>query len=263
MENGLRRIIRSNIHATSAQSACEEIVQWGLEQKSCYVLPGNVSVVMTAFWRKRYQQIINNATLVIPDSQFLVWALRLLGVKQQQKVIISDLMLACCDRAQASQIPIYFYGATPLILAKLEHLLKQWYPHLMIVGSHAPSANTTQELEAELNVIKKSAASLIFVALKSPQQEQWMAKQVNHLPATMVGVGSTLATLTGDLSPPPKWISQLKLQRFYYLLTNSHPFGGAYLINHLTFVVFFSLQFLQHRFLLLLGLKKKRSISNQ
>jgi N-acetylglucosaminyldiphosphoundecaprenol N-acetyl-beta-D-mannosaminyltransferase len=69
-----------------------------------YVIAANVHVVMTAYWQQEYQQVVNNAMIVTPDGMPLVWGLRSLGIKNQQRVYGPDLMLAWCDRAAQAKI---------------------------------------------------------------------------------------------------------------------------------------------------------------
>ncbi|WP_332248585.1 WecB/TagA/CpsF family glycosyltransferase [Dactylococcopsis salina] len=99
MTHSVRRVINSKIHATNSQEAVADIMAWGKRKLSCYVIPANVHLVMTGFWQKSYQTIINHAALVTPDGMLLVWTLRLLGIKNQKRVDAADLMLVCCDRA--------------------------------------------------------------------------------------------------------------------------------------------------------------------
>lgn len=248
MTHSVRRVINSNIHATSYQEAATDILAWGKRKLSCYVIPANVHVVMTGFWQKSYQTIINHAALVTPDGMPLVWALRLLGIKNQKRVDAADLMLVCCDRAQQEKVSIYLYGATPVILAKLERNLKAWYPELIIAGSHAPPFRppTAREAEMDIKVINESGASIVFVALGCPKQEQWMAKQVGKINAVMIGVGAAFAFHSGEVSQAPRWLMKLGLEWLYRFATEPRRLWRRYLLNNPLFVILFALQLIQY-----------------
>ena len=45
------------------------------------------------------------------------------------------LMLKLCDRAAREQLPVFFYGSTPEVLAALCANLQGWFPKLIIAGS--------------------------------------------------------------------------------------------------------------------------------
>lgn len=249
MTNSLRRIITTNIHLSNQQETCEKIIAWAQEKMNGYITVANVQVVMSSFWRKPYQQIINQATLVIPDSTVLVWGLRSLGGKRQTSISSAKLMLLACDRAQEAQIPIYLYGSNPLILAKLERNLRQWYPYLVVAGSHAPSFQLSKEKEAETDIeaINQSGASLIFVSLESPKQEEWMAKQVGKIQGVMVGVGRAFAKHTEKSPPLPSWVTTLRVEWLYDLLTQPKRYWRQYLIDYPIFFLLLTLQLIQHR----------------
>ena len=244
----IRRIINSNIHAISYEEASQNILAWGKERLSCYVIVANVFMVMRGFWQKSDQTIIDHAALVTPDGRLLVWALRLLGIKRQHRVDAPKLMLACCDRAQQENVSIYLYGATPVILAKLERNLKAWYPDLMIAGSHAPPLRppTVREAEMDIKVINESEASIVFVALESPKQEQWMAQQVGKINAVMIGVGAAFAFHSGEVSPAPRGLMKLRLEWLYRFATELRRQGRKYWVNYPLFVILFALQVIQY-----------------
>lgn len=261
MGQSSRRVINSQIHGTSYTEACQQIMLWAKQKRSCYVIPANVHVVMTALWRKSYQTVVNNAALVTPDGMPLVWALRLLGMRNQQRVYGPDLMLACCDHAQTEQIPIYLYGATPRILGKLEQNLKQWYPDLIIAGSHAPPFRplTPQEAEHDIQVINDAGSVIVFVALGCPKQEEWMAQQVGKIQAVMMGVGAAFAFHSKETSQAPRWLMPFGLEWLYRLATEPRRLWRRYLVNNPTFLFLFTLQLIYYWAVFLIGLKRKNS----
>jgi len=256
-----RHVINSKIHGTSYAEACEAILAWAKQKVSCYVILANVHVVMTAHWRKSYQTVVNNAALVTPDGMPLVWALRLLGIRNQQRVYGPDLMLACCDRAQNEQVPIYLYGATPQILGKLKHNLKQWYPDLRIAGSHAPPFRplTPQEAENEVKVINEAGSAIVFVALGCPKQEEWMAQQVGKIQAVMIGVGAAFAFHSKETSQAPRWLMPFGLEWLYRLATEPRRLWRRYLVNNPTFLLLFTLQLIEYWRVFLIGFKREKS----
>ncbi|MEM6613214.1 MAG: WecB/TagA/CpsF family glycosyltransferase, partial [Cyanobacteria bacterium P01_C01_bin.72] len=110
MVSSFCHILNTRINKTSYEDACDRIQHWSSEGRSCYVIAANVHVVMTAYWERSFQAVVNQAALVTPDGMPLVVGLRLLGVANQSRVYGPDLMLALCDRAAQAQIPIYLYG---------------------------------------------------------------------------------------------------------------------------------------------------------
>lgn len=246
-----KSILGSQVYATSYEDAIARITIWADTKTSCYVVAANVHVVMTAYWQKRYQQIINQAALVTPDGMPLVWALRLLGINGQTRVYGPDLMLAWCDRAAKIGIPIYLYGGTETVLTKLQTNLIQRFPNLAIVGSHSPPFRplTLEEETADINRIHNSGATVVLVGLGCPKQEIWMARQQGKLQAVAIGVGAAFSIHSGDLTQAPRWLMNLGLEWLYRLAIEPRRLWRRYLINNPAFVILFGWQLLNHRLL--------------
>ncbi|MBR8832389.1 MAG: WecB/TagA/CpsF family glycosyltransferase [Chlorogloea purpurea SAG 13.99] len=242
-----RSIIGTRLDATSYVDACNRIQTWVNSGLSCYVVAANVHVVMSGYWCETYRRLINNAGLITPDGMPLVWALRLLGIKQQTRVYGPDLMLAWCDRASRTGIPIYLYGGTPSTLDKLETNLKRQFPHLIIAGSYSPPFRPfTKEEEAhDRELIQRSGAKVVLVGLGCPKQEEWMSRQQGHLNAVMIGVGAAFRFHSGEVSQAPRWMMGAGLEWLYRLFSEPRRLWQRYLINNPCFVVLFAWQLLQ------------------
>ncbi len=242
-----RNILDTRIDATSYNDACDRIQNWANKNTSCYIVAANVHVVMSGYWQPQYQQVINGAALVTSDGMPLVWAMRLLGVKEQSRVYGPDLMLAWCDRAAKLGMPIYLYGGTETMLVKLQQNLEQQFPGLKIAGSYSPPFRllTPEEEQADLDRIHKSGAKVVFVALGCPKQEYWMARQETKLQAVAIGVGAAFSFHSGEVSQAPRWMMKLGLEWLYRLVTEPKRLWRRYLVNNPVFLVLFALQLLK------------------
>ncbi len=243
-------ILGSRIDATSYVEACDRIQVLAQSHTSCYLIAANVHVVMTGYWQPDYQQIINEAALVTPDGMPLVWTLRQLGVAHQSRVYGPDLMMAWCERAAEVGLSIYLYGGTESMLAKLESRLRQEFPRLRIAGSHAPPFRplTPAEEHQDCDRIQASGASVVFVALGCPKQEQWMARQQGKLNAVMIGVGAAFSFHSGETQQSPRWMMRLGLEWLYRFGTEPRRLWRRYVINNPIFVLLVSWQLLQYQF---------------
>lgn len=243
-----RSVLGSRIDATSYADACDRICSWVRERRSCYIIPANVHVVMTAYWQPTYQQIVNQAALVTPDGMPLVWALRLLGIAKQPRVYGPDLMLAWCERAAETGMPLYLYGGTDATLEKLQRSLTQRFPGLVIAGSYAPPFRplTAAEEQADLARIQASGAPVVFIGLGCPKQEIWMARQQGQLSAVMIGVGAAFSFHSGEVSQAPRWLMRLGLEWLYRLVVEPQRLWRRYLVNNPAFLGLFGLQLFRH-----------------
>ena len=243
-------ILATQVHATTYKDTTSRIIIWASNKTSCYVVAANVHVVMTAYWQLRYQQVINRAAIATPDGMPLVWALRLLGVGGQPRVYGPDLMLVLCEKAATEGIPIYLYGGTEAVLAKLQTNLKQRFPTLVIAGVHSPPFRllTSAEESNDIDRIHDSGAGIVLVGLGCPKQEEWMARQQGLLQAVMVGVGAAFSFHSGDVSQSPRWMMKLGLEWLYRLAMEPRRLWRRYLINNPAFIVLFGLQLCKNQF---------------
>jgi N-acetylglucosaminyldiphosphoundecaprenol N-acetyl-beta-D-mannosaminyltransferase len=244
-----RSILGTRIDATSYADACDRIQNWTLNKTSCYVVAANVHVVMSGYWRRSFQHTVNGAALVTPDGMPLVMGLRLLGIRDQQRVYGPDLMLAWCDRAAKLDLPIFLYGGTDAMLEELGNRLEQQFPGLRIVGSHSPPFRslTSDEEAADRERIRASGAAVVFVGLGCPKQEEWMARQQGKLGAVMVGVGAAFSFHSGEVSQAPRWMMAWGLEWLYRLWQEPKRLWKRYLVNNPAFVILFVWQLLRSR----------------
>ena len=209
---------------------------------------------MTAREDQAYQQVVADANLVTPDGMPLVFALRWLGHKSQTRVAGPDLMWQWCQNYP--QIPIFLYGSDPHTLKALTARLKQHFPQLAIAGSYAPPIwDRHQEpvyphLRADLDLIQKSSAKVVFVALGCPKQEFWMHQAVSVSPAPLVfvGVGAAFAIHSGQVRRAPKWMRAIALEWLFRLLQEPQRLWRRYLIYNPLFLLLFMAQLYQIRF---------------
>ncbi|NJR50154.1 MAG: WecB/TagA/CpsF family glycosyltransferase [Leptolyngbyaceae cyanobacterium CSU_1_3] len=241
-------VLGTRIDCTSYAEACDRIQRWATQKTSCYVVAANVHVVMTAYWRKPYQQVLKSAALVTPDGMPLVWALRLLKDPTQTRVYGPDLMLSWCDRAAQSGLSIYLYGGTEAILEKLHHNLQQRFPNLTIAGSYAPPFRdlTAAEEARDCDRIHASGASVVFVALGCPKQEEWMARQQGKLQAVAIGVGAAFSFHSGQVPQAPRWLMHLGLEWLCRFAAEPRRLWKRYLFNNPAFVLLFGWQLVKH-----------------
>lgn len=243
-----RRILKTHVHATSYDDACDRIQRWAALRRSCYVVAANVHVVTTAYRNPRYQQVLDQAALVTPDGMPLVMGLRLLGMPEQERVYGPDLMLAWCDRAAQIGLPIYLYGGTAAMLEKMADYLQDRFPNLPIAGVHAPPFRplSPAEARADADRINQSGARVVFVGLGCPKQEQWMYQNQGQIQAVMIGVGAAFSFFSGEVTQAPRWMMRFGMEWLYRFSQEPRRLWQRYLINNPLFVLLFGAQLALH-----------------
>lgn len=245
-----RAILGVRVDGTSYGDACDRLHGWITQQQWGYVVAANVHVIMTAQQSPAYREVLKHAALVTPDGMPLVWAMRLLGLTEQTRVYGPDLMGFWCERSSRLGVPLYLYGGTPAMVAKLLDILPQRYPGLVIAGSYSPPFRppSAAEDEDDRNRIHASGAQVVLVALGCPKQEYWMARQAPHLKAMAIGVGAAFSFYSGSVSQAPRWLMGLGLEWLYRFSQEPGRLWQRYLLNNPLFVIRFSGQLLRQTF---------------
>jgi N-acetylglucosaminyldiphosphoundecaprenol N-acetyl-beta-D-mannosaminyltransferase len=243
-------VLGVGIDPTSYAAACDRLELLVQQKNGGYGIAANVHVVMTARQNPTYARVLSQAAIVTPDGMPLVWALRLLGAGQQQRVYGPDWMWAWCDRAAQKGYRLFLYGSQPQTLTRLEAVLRQSFPTLAIAGSYAPPYVTTidaLDTDAEALRIRESGADVVLVSLGCPKQELWMAGMAAHLSVVMLGVGAAFDFHSGAVRQAPRWLMGLGLEWFFRLLQEPRRLWSRYVLNNPLFLVLLAGQVLQFR----------------
>jgi N-acetylglucosaminyldiphosphoundecaprenol N-acetyl-beta-D-mannosaminyltransferase len=232
-------------HAESARSA----IQWASSFESRYLCFVPVYNVMRARSQPALQIAMNGADIVNPDGVPLVWALRLLGVSDAERVYGPDFTHVLLGEAQRNRIPVGFLGSTPVVLSKLLAAVRQKWPDLQIAYECAPPFRplTVAEDESQVQAVNSSGARLLFVGLGCPKQELWMAAHKGKVNAVMLGVGAAFDFLSGEKPQSPRWMMSAGLEWLFRLATEPRRLWKRYLKYNPQFVFLFARQLLASR----------------
>jgi len=119
-----RYILGMRVEATTYNKATHQVIQWAKNNESRYICIANVHMTMEAYDSPEFQKVVNRADMVTPDGMPLVWTLRRLGIKINDRVYGPTLMLHVCDAAKKNKISIGFYGGNAETLTALNENLK-------------------------------------------------------------------------------------------------------------------------------------------
>jgi N-acetylglucosaminyldiphosphoundecaprenol N-acetyl-beta-D-mannosaminyltransferase len=191
------------------------------------------------------------ADFTVPDGQPLVWALRLLGRRLDDRVYGPELMDRACARAAASGQRFYLYGGRNQgALVQLARSLRLRYPGLHIVGGHSPPYRslTPQEEQSIADEINRSRADVVWVGVGVPKQEKWMAAMRERLEApVLVGVGAAFDFHAGLIPQAPVRMQRLGLEWLFRLIQEPRRLWRRYLRYNPRFVTGFIRQYAAHR----------------
>ena len=193
-----------------------------------YVCAANVHMAMEAHDDRDFRRVVNDADLVVPDGQPMVWALRALGCRQRRRVRVSpDFLIDLLAAAEVLGLGVGLYGGADETLPAIVHLLEEAYPGLRIAYAWSPpfrALTTAEDVEAAA-AITAARVDLLLVGIGCPKQERWMAAHATGdtttgrpgLDCAMIGVGAAFDLFAGLTTEAPPWMQASGLEWLYRL----------------------------------------------
>jgi N-acetylglucosaminyldiphosphoundecaprenol N-acetyl-beta-D-mannosaminyltransferase len=206
-----------------------------------------VHLVMRAQEEPEVMAAVLGLSVVVPDGQPLVWALRALGHAGATRVYGPDLMAAYCEHAARTQTPVFLYGGrSEDALVELSVALRTRFPGLVIAGGYTPPFRelSAEEDEAVALRIERSGAQVVWVGIGQPRQELWIARMRERLSApVLIAVGAAFDFHAGLLPQAPAWMGRHGLEWSYRLAREPRRLWRRYARYNPRFVAAFARQY--------------------
>jgi N-acetylglucosaminyldiphosphoundecaprenol N-acetyl-beta-D-mannosaminyltransferase len=224
-------ILGVGVNAINMDQALAAIEWWIARHDAHYVCITNIHGVIESQRDQGLRRIHNTAGLVTPDGMPLVWLSRLRGWTHVERVYGPDLLLALCERSVKMGYRHFFYGGDEHVPDRLAANLQQRFPGLRVEGAYSPPFRplTDEEDEAIVKRINSARPDIVWVGLSTPKQEQWMAKHVGRLKASvLIGVGAAFDFHAGLKRQAPRWMQRNGLEWLFRLATEPRRLWRRY-----------------------------------
>lgn len=230
-------ILGTRVDAVGLAEAAERILAWA-EQGGCRkIAAANVHMLVEARDDPSLAAALAEFDLVTPDGMPLVWRLRRLGHRRQERVYGPDLMLEVCARAAARGVPVGLFGGSPEALVGCRRELLRRFPGLRIGYAWSPPVRPARVEDPEtLEAIRASGVRILFVALGCPKQERWVALNAPHLPMVLFAVGAAIDFLAGRVPQAPARLQRAGLEWAFRLLADPRRLWRRYAYTNTRFV---------------------------
>jgi N-acetylglucosaminyldiphosphoundecaprenol N-acetyl-beta-D-mannosaminyltransferase len=182
----------------------------------------NTEMVMLAQRNHEFRDIINHASLTLPDAMGIVWASRILGNPLPERTAGVDTVERFARIASTRGIRFFFLGAAPGVAEQAAAKLQERYPGLTVVGTYAGSPHPDEEPDICTRITRVSP-HVLLVAYRVPEQEFWIARNLYrlHVPV-VVNVGGTFDFLAGVTRRAPSWMRERGFEWLYRLIRQPH-----------------------------------------
>ena len=241
-------IIGSKVTAAPFEVVVSVILAWAKQQESKFVCVANTHMLVEAYQKPSFGKVLQQADMVTPDGMPLVWMLKLMGMRTQNRVAGLDLMQALCQQASKQKVSVYFLGSMAPILKNMEGRLLTEFPDLRIAKMEPLPFRplTRQEDQALIQRVNESGAGLVMVALGCPKQERWMSAHKHEIKAVMIGLGGAFPVYAGIHRRAQSWVRNMGLEWFYRLIQEPRRLWKRYASSIPLFMYLASKQLCYH-----------------
>lgn len=192
--------------------------------KKGYVVTPNPEIVYQAMYDHDFQDLVNQASLVLPDGIGIIYASKILGLKLPARLPGIDFAGLLMHRMAQEKMRLFLLGAKPGVAEQAAKKLQEKYPGLVIAGTKDGYFKSDSEAVAAVNAA--GGADVMFVCLGAPKQERFMSKYQKDLNVTLCcGLGGSLDVFAGTVQRAPKIFIKLGLEWFYRLCKEPWRFG--------------------------------------
>ena len=189
-----------------------------------YMFTPNSEIVQNCIENNELYEVINSASLIIPDGIGVVYASKVLGTPLKEKVPGCEVAEKIIEYAATTGDGVYFFGGgkkteeRDAVSSVAADKLREKYKGLNIVGTR-DGYFTKEDVPSIIEDINASGAKILFVCLGAPKQEKWIYDNRDALKVNFAaGLGGTLDVFAGTAKRAPKFFLKTNLEWFYRLL---------------------------------------------
>lgn len=190
------------------------------QQKKMTLASINPQIILMADSNPQVKAFIESASHRFADGIGVVKVSRWTKGQITERIAGIDVMVETLKYANQFHKKIFLYGAKPEVVEKAAAAIQKDYPHLEVAGYI--DGYTTQANDEIVAHINQSGADMLFVALGSPKQEEWLNNFMPQLNCTVFQtVGGSLDVLSGTVRRAPEFFIKTNLEWVYRSF--SHP----------------------------------------
>jgi N-acetylglucosaminyldiphosphoundecaprenol N-acetyl-beta-D-mannosaminyltransferase len=196
--------------------AIEKVRQFLSTSHPHMIFTPNPEIIVSAQNDQALRNILNAASLRVPDGISMVVVSKILGNPLKERIGGIDLMTKIVELSGREGYRLFLLGSAPGVAQKAAQILIQKYA-VKIVGTN--DGYFSDDLGV-INKIKASGADIVFVGLGAGRQERWLNRHLNELGVKIgMTIGGSLDVISGNKKRAPQWIQALYLEWLYRLIT--------------------------------------------
>ena len=197
----------------------EEVLESG--SNTIFIATPNPEQIIQAQKNLVFQKALRSADILVPDGIGLVWASRFLANQQvepiKQRIAGTDVVASLLELAKNKNLKGLIVGGRDYLPGVEQYRSLSW-----LEGFADVLRPTLEENQQIAQVIEKEQPDLVFVAFGAPNQEEWVANNLellrkNKVKIVMV-VGGAFDFIFGKINRAPGLWQTLGLEWLWRLI---------------------------------------------
>jgi N-acetylglucosaminyldiphosphoundecaprenol N-acetyl-beta-D-mannosaminyltransferase len=229
-------VLGVNITVANYQEVINKIIRAAKKSQYLTVAPIASHPIMLANKNKAIKKILNSFNIVLPDSQYVKWALNYLyNLSIKDRIYGPKLFLEVCKQAEENKTKIFLYGNN---IKPLKKNLLEKFPKLQLHGLDLSYRKISIEKDCIflINALTDSKAKILVIGLGSPLQHK-VAYRFKNINMPIVMVGAAFDFVSGIKPQAPKWMQNSGLEWLFRLLHEPKRLWKRYLYYGSIFIL--------------------------
>lgn len=211
-----------NVTMAEAIEKCEEMLNG---DTSNLVVTPNPEIVMKAKDDPEYKEILNNASLVIPDGIGIIKGAAILGTPLKERVAGYDLICNLLENHKDGDKTFYFWGSKPEIAELAKNKIIEKYPNIKILGTDNGYFDDEKKKEI-INKLCELKPDVLLVGTGFPRQEKLINEMLPlNIFKIAIGCGGSIDVLSGTVKRAPKIFIKLHIEWSWRLIKEPTRIG--------------------------------------
>ena len=192
------------------------------------VFTPNPEIVQRAIDNPEYMETLNSAEAVIPDGIGIIKAAKILKTPLKEKIPGIEVGERIIAGSAEHGAKVFFLGSKPGVAEAARKVMEERYPGTVFVGTNdGYFEKEGAESDAVCEKIAASGATVLFVCLGAPAQENWISQNRVKLPGVLIflALGGSLDAYSGTVNRAPEFFLKHNLEWFYRLIKQPTRIG--------------------------------------
>lgn len=204
-----------NVDMNEALKRCKDFLK---SDSGNLIVTPNPEIVMRAKDDNEFKDIINGASLVIPDGIGIIKGADILGTPLKERVAGYDLICNLLELGKDGSFSFYFWGSKPGIAEIAKQKMEEKYPNIKILGADDGYFDDTKKSKI-IEKIKVAKPDVLLVGVGAYKQEKIINELLNdNIFKIGIGCGGSIDVLSGTVKRAPKLFIKMHLEWFWRLL---------------------------------------------